>query len=237
MFRFVKVFSILFLVVQTTVSPVISEIYDSQKHYDDFCLVGELSGRRFVISNGKFDGDFTFYSHTNVKVIDEWGSTTFDKGMVECFSLPSPPVNPPFLHITTKTTEVEVYGEEYGRHYESKFYESDFGNQTYDSYCLVNDFHNNDRNYQYVQRSSHQIKSFYHSLGNYEISISLRNLVQKCDRVSGGETLTRSDDVVECRIEDEISFLDGSQHYWNRSSNNNKCTEDDLRMVSERKNK
>ena len=76
MFRFIKVFSILFLVVQTTVSPVISEIYDSQKHYDDFCLVGELSGRRFVISNGKFDGDFTFYSHSNVKVIDEWSSTT-----------------------------------------------------------------------------------------------------------------------------------------------------------------
>ena len=81
MFRFIKVFSILFLVVQTTVSPVISEIYDSQKHYDDFCLVGELSGRRFVIINGKFDGDFTFYSHSNVKIIDEWGRTTFDKGM------------------------------------------------------------------------------------------------------------------------------------------------------------
>ncbi len=48
----------------------------------DFCLVGELSGRRFVISNGKFDGDFTFYSHTNVKVIDEWSLTTFDKGNV-----------------------------------------------------------------------------------------------------------------------------------------------------------
>ena len=115
------------MAVQTTVSPVLSEIYDSQKHYDDFCLVGELSGRRFVISNGKFDGDFTFYSHTNVKVIDEWSSTTFDKGMYECISLPLPPVNLPFQHITT---EVEVYGEEYGRHYESKFYESDFGNQT-----------------------------------------------------------------------------------------------------------
>jgi len=127
MFKFIKIFSILFLAVQTTVSPVLSEIYDSQKHYDDFCLVGELSGRRFVISNGKFDGDFTFYSHTNVKVIDEWSSTTFDKGMYECISLPSPPVNLPFQHITT---EVEVYGEEYGRHYESKFYESDFGNQT-----------------------------------------------------------------------------------------------------------
>ena len=72
---------------------------------------------------------------------------------------------------------------------------------------------NNDRKYQYVQRTNHHIKSFYHSLGNYEISISLRNLVRKCDRVSGGETLTRSDDVVECRIEDEISFLDGSQHH------------------------
>jgi len=127
MFKFIKIFSILFLAVQTTVSPVLSEIYDSQKHYDDFCLVGELSGRRFVISNGKFDGDFTFYSHTNVKVIDEWSSTTFDKGMYECISLPLPPVNLPFQHITT---EVEVYGEEYGRHYESKFYESDFGNQT-----------------------------------------------------------------------------------------------------------
>ena len=117
MVNFIKVFFILFLAAQTTVSPVISEIYDSQKHYDDFCLVGELSGRRFVISNGKFAGDFTFYSHTNVKVIDEWSSTTFDKGMYECISLPSPPVNLPFQHITT---EVEVYGEEYGRHYESE---------------------------------------------------------------------------------------------------------------------
>ena len=229
MFRFVKVFFILFLVVQTTVSTVVS----MEKHYDDFCLVGELSGRRFVISNGKFDGDFTFYSHTNVKIIDEWSLTTFDKGMYECITLPSPPTTLPFQNITT---EVQVYGEEYGRIYESKFTETDFGNQTYDSYCLVNDFHNNDRKYQYVQRTNHQIKSFYHSLGNYEISISLRNLVQKCDRVSGGETLTRSDDVVECRIEDEISFLDGSQHYWNRRSSDQKCTEDDLRMVSERKN-
>ena len=81
MFNFIKVFFILFLVVQTTVSPVISEMHDDEKHYDDFCLVGELSGRRFVIINGKFDGDFTFYSHSNVKIIDEWGRTTFDKGM------------------------------------------------------------------------------------------------------------------------------------------------------------
>lgn len=146
-----------------------------------------LSGRRFVVSNGKFDGDFTFYSHTNVKIIDEWSLTTFDKGMYECISLPAPPTTLPFQNITT---EVQVYGEEYGRIYESKFTETDFGNQTYDSYCLVNDFHNNDRKYQYVQRTNHQIKSFYHSLGNYEISISLRNLVQKCDKVSGGETLT-----------------------------------------------
>ena len=72
MFKFIKIFFILFLVVQTTVSTVVG----MEKHYDDFCLVGELSGRRFVVSNGKFDGDFTFYSHSNVKVIDEWSSTT-----------------------------------------------------------------------------------------------------------------------------------------------------------------
>ena len=76
MLKFVKVFFILFLVVQTTVSTVVG-----MQHYDDFCLVGELSGRRFVVSNGKFGGDFTFYSHTNVKIIDKWSLTTFDKGM------------------------------------------------------------------------------------------------------------------------------------------------------------
>ena len=74
---FFKVFFILFSVVQTTVSTVVG----MEKHYDDFCLVGELSGRRFVVSNGKFGGDFTFYSHTNVKIIDKWSLTTFDKGM------------------------------------------------------------------------------------------------------------------------------------------------------------
>jgi len=76
-FRFVKVFFILFLAVQTAVSTIVA----MEQSYDDFCLVGELSGRRFVIINGKFDGDFTFYSHSNVKIIDEWGRTTFDKGM------------------------------------------------------------------------------------------------------------------------------------------------------------
>lgn len=96
MLKFVKVFFILFLVVQTTVSPTISEIYDSQKHYDDFCLVSELSGRRFVMSDGKFDGDFTFYSHSNVKEIHGWSLTTFDKRMFECISLVIPPVNLPF---------------------------------------------------------------------------------------------------------------------------------------------
>ena len=232
MLKFIKIFLILFLVVQTTVSTVVG----FEKGYDDFCLVGELSGRRFVISNGKFDGDFTFYSHSNVKIIDGWSLTTFDKGMFECISLPAPPVNLPFQHITT---EVTYHGEEYGRIYESSFTESKYGNQNYDSYCLVNDFHNNlhNTNYQYVQKSSHQIKAFHHSLGNYELSISLRNLVQKCDRVSGGETYTTSDDIIDCRIEDEISWLDGSLSPWNNSSSDYSCTEDDLKMVSERKNK
>ena len=38
-----------FLVVQTTISTVVG----MKKSYDDFCIVGELSGRRFVIRNGK----------------------------------------------------------------------------------------------------------------------------------------------------------------------------------------
>jgi hypothetical protein len=122
MLKFVKVFFILFLVVQTTVSTVVG----MEKHYDDFCLVGELSGRRFVISNGKFDGDFTFYSHSNVKVIDEWSSTTFDKGMYECISLVIPPVNLPFRHITT---EVTYHSEQYGIIYDSSFTESKYENQ------------------------------------------------------------------------------------------------------------
>ena len=40
MFKFIKVFFILFLAVQTTVSPVVG----MEKSYDDFCIVGELGG-------------------------------------------------------------------------------------------------------------------------------------------------------------------------------------------------
>jgi hypothetical protein len=43
----------------------------------------ELSNRRLAISNGKFDGDFTFYSHSNVKITDGWSLTKFDKGINE----------------------------------------------------------------------------------------------------------------------------------------------------------
>ena len=43
MFRFVKVFFILFLVVQTTVSTVVG----MEKSYGDFCMVGELVIIRF----------------------------------------------------------------------------------------------------------------------------------------------------------------------------------------------
>jgi len=40
MFKFIKVFFILFLVVQTTVSTVVG----MEKSYDNFCIVGELGG-------------------------------------------------------------------------------------------------------------------------------------------------------------------------------------------------
>jgi len=38
MFKFIKIFFILFLAVQTTVSPVVG----MEKSYNDFCIVGEL---------------------------------------------------------------------------------------------------------------------------------------------------------------------------------------------------
>ena len=273
MFNFIKVFFILFLVVQTTVSPVVSMercwykdlldengkiIVDSggagecrsdlnpksesgdgsliHKERFDFCFVGELSGRRFVISNGKFDGDFTFYSHTNVKEIDEWSLTTFDKGMFECTSIPTPKINVPFEFFHKDN---DYLGEEYDRIFETYYEETQYGNQNYVSYCLVNDFFKTppfNRDYQHLQETNHQIKSFYHSLGG--IGISLRSLIKgiDLDEINWLENSTDWNRVPDDMSQGEL-VLGSIRKYPNRYKNNiNECTEDDWKMVSERKN-
>ena len=192
---------------------------------EEFCLVGELNGRKLVVSHGKdlnpndinstiYERDFTFHSSTH-KMKSE-NKSKFDAKMLECLSVRTPPLNQPPQYLYS----------------DDPYYETGIdGIQYFSSYCLVND-DQHDKNsfnpeYQSIQKSRHQILIFYPNKGEGSddgIVLSLRNLSQSCgtSKVVSANSLNYTGCSM---LLDEIFWLDEV------------CEPDYWKMVNERRNK